>query len=140
MDATAIQERLDYLRGEIQSECISYGEIAELQSLAEHIDPSDVVLLQWAGVPEFPDDQSDEMNGAMRVATLDDLRAAVVRMDEAGVQGSTRVTVLIHDVDFAQSEGDDEYRQSYCAAIDAAGALTDEKVIMIWPSNPADRS
>ena len=44
--------RLEYLRGEIESERISYGEIAELQDLAEHIDPDDVQLLEWAGVPE----------------------------------------------------------------------------------------
>ena len=53
---TSITDRLEYLRGEIRAERISYGEIAELQSLAGHIDPSDVELLQWAGVPEFPDD------------------------------------------------------------------------------------
>lgn len=47
-----IEERLEYLRGEIEAERISYGEIAELQSLAEHIKPDDVVLLQWAGVKE----------------------------------------------------------------------------------------
>lgn len=44
--------RLDYLRGEIEAESISWGEIAELQGLAEYIDPSDVLLLEWAGVPE----------------------------------------------------------------------------------------
>ena len=48
------QRRLEYLRGEIQKECISYGEIAELQSLAKYIDSSDVELLQWAGVDEKP--------------------------------------------------------------------------------------
>ena len=48
-----IEQRLEYLRTQIRAECISYGEIAELQSLAEHIDPGDVELLQWAGVPEF---------------------------------------------------------------------------------------
>lgn len=47
-----IQDRLEYLRGEIRKECISYGEIAELQSLADHIADDDVELLQWAGVPE----------------------------------------------------------------------------------------
>jgi len=45
-------ERLEYLRGELRAERISYGELAELQSLAEHIDPSDVELLEAAGVPE----------------------------------------------------------------------------------------
>jgi len=47
-----IRDRLEYLRGEIEAERISYGELAELQSLAEHIDPGDVLLLEWAGVSE----------------------------------------------------------------------------------------
>jgi hypothetical protein len=46
------QQRLEYLRGEIEAERISYSEIAELQSLAEFIEPGDVQLLEWAGVPE----------------------------------------------------------------------------------------
>ena len=50
-----ISTRLEYLRGELRAECISYGELIELQSLASHIDPSDVELLEWAGVPEFSD-------------------------------------------------------------------------------------
>lgn len=49
-----ITGRLEYLRSQIQAEDISYGEIAELQGLTEHIDPGDIELLQWAGVPEFP--------------------------------------------------------------------------------------
>lgn len=47
-----IAERLEYLRGQIRAECISYGEIFELESLAEHIGQGDVELLEWAGVPE----------------------------------------------------------------------------------------
>ena len=58
MPSKDIKNRLAYLRGEIEAERISYGEIAELESLAEHIDPDDVVLLQWAGVPETPNDQA----------------------------------------------------------------------------------
>lgn len=50
-----IQERLDYLRQEIEAERISYQELAELQSLADYIDKGDTLLLQWAGVPEFED-------------------------------------------------------------------------------------
>ncbi len=46
------QDRLEYLRGEIHAERISYGEIAELQSLREYIDKDDVLLLEWAGVSE----------------------------------------------------------------------------------------
>jgi len=45
-------ERLEYLRGEIIAERISYGEITELQSLVGHIDASDSLLLEWAGVSE----------------------------------------------------------------------------------------
>jgi hypothetical protein len=46
-------ERLEYLRGELRAERISQGELAELQGLAEHIEPGDVELLEAAGVPEF---------------------------------------------------------------------------------------
>ena len=52
----AIKERLEYLRGEIEAERISYGEIAELTELAPHIEEGDVQLLQWAGIPEFEED------------------------------------------------------------------------------------
>lgn len=48
-----IKRRLEYLRQELRQERISYGELAELQSLAKHIDPGDVELLEAAGVPEF---------------------------------------------------------------------------------------
>ena len=49
------KERLEYLRKQIENENISYEEIAELQDLAEYIDPDDVLLLEWAGVEEFGD-------------------------------------------------------------------------------------
>lgn len=52
-----VQERLEYLRSTIEAEDISYGELSELASLAEYIDPFDVVLLEWAGVPEFPEEE-----------------------------------------------------------------------------------
>lgn len=47
-----VRERLEYLRGELRAEQISYGEIAELQSLAGYIDSDDVELLEAAGVAE----------------------------------------------------------------------------------------
>jgi len=50
--STETESRLNYLRGEILAERISYGEIAELQSLSEHIKLEDTLLLEWAGVPE----------------------------------------------------------------------------------------
>lgn len=46
------KRRLDYLRGEIEAEQISYGELVELQNLAKFIDQSDILLLQWANIPE----------------------------------------------------------------------------------------
>jgi len=50
---TQIKQRLEYLRGELHAERISYGELDELQSLVPYIDPDDVELLEAAGVPEF---------------------------------------------------------------------------------------
>lgn len=49
---TTTELRLEYLRGELRAERISYGEICELQSLAAYIPPGDVELLEAAGVPE----------------------------------------------------------------------------------------
>ena len=48
-----IKERLEEIRIEIQNESISYGEIAELQELVDHIDDEDVELLQWAKEEEL---------------------------------------------------------------------------------------
>lgn len=53
-DADSIDARIGYLRGEIRAERISYGEICELESLAEYIDPNDIELMQWAN-PESED-------------------------------------------------------------------------------------
>lgn len=58
-----IAERLEYLRGEIRAERISQGEVIELQGLAKHIDPGDVELLEWAGVPEFPEEHDPMCTG-----------------------------------------------------------------------------
>jgi len=55
LDILYKKERLEELRAEIQSECISTGELLELQSLIPYIDPGDVELLEWAGVPETTD-------------------------------------------------------------------------------------
>lgn len=50
MTTKEIKERLEYLRKQIEDECISYGEIVELQSLGEYIQEDDMQLLEWAGV------------------------------------------------------------------------------------------
>lgn len=52
LKVNTVQERLEYLRGRLRAESISYGELAELQSLVDHIDEGDVELLEAAGVPE----------------------------------------------------------------------------------------
>lgn len=51
-DTEAFKTRLEYLRGELRAERISWGELAELQGLEEHIQPGDAELLEAAGVPE----------------------------------------------------------------------------------------
>lgn len=87
---STVTERLEYLRGELRAERISWGELAELQSLAEHIDPGDVELLEAAGVPEHdesgsPDDgMLDKLASLARTAlddpeALDDPAAIAVR-------------------------------------------------------------
>lgn len=52
MSEQDIKQRLEYLRGELRAERISYGELAELQS--PYIEPEDVELLEAAGVEEKP--------------------------------------------------------------------------------------
>jgi phosphopantetheine adenylyltransferase len=47
-----IKERLNYLRREIEKEQISYSEIVELQDLKDYIEDNDVLLKEWAGIPE----------------------------------------------------------------------------------------
>jgi hypothetical protein len=52
MNKKTIRVRLEYLRGELRKEQLSYGELVELQSLAKHIERGDIELLEPAGVPE----------------------------------------------------------------------------------------
>lgn len=58
-DIAGIKERLEYLRAELRAGTISYGELAELQSLKAYIEPGDVELLQAAGVPEFSEPEPE---------------------------------------------------------------------------------
>lgn len=64
----AVRDRLEYLRGEIETGSISYGEVEELKSLAQYIDKGDVLLLEWAGVKEF-NDNIDSGDG-MKIASF----------------------------------------------------------------------
>ena len=59
MNKEQAKERLEYLRSQIRAERISYDEIAELQALVDYIEPGDVELLQWAGVPEQAEEEGN---------------------------------------------------------------------------------
>lgn len=65
-DKAQIKARLEYLREQIEEECISYGEIAELESLADEIEPGDILLLEWAGVSENSNLNGGELVGGLR--------------------------------------------------------------------------
>ena len=54
--------RLEELRAILRDESMSYGDYAELADLAQYIDPSDVELLEPAGVPEFADGDGVVLN------------------------------------------------------------------------------
>jgi hypothetical protein len=56
MKTTEIKKILEELRQEIRQGTISYGEIAQLQSLSKYIEEGDVELLEWAEVNEFEND------------------------------------------------------------------------------------
>ena len=44
--------RLEYLRSQLDAECISMGELIELQNLAPYIEAGDVQLAEAAGIDE----------------------------------------------------------------------------------------
>ena len=69
--AGAREQRLEYLRGELRAERMSYGELAELQGLAAYIDPSDVELLEAAGVPEGGYERDDPKHPAFHSTHVD---------------------------------------------------------------------
>ena len=46
------KKRLEEIREAIQDENISYGEIVELQNMAQYIEDNDAELKQWAGIEE----------------------------------------------------------------------------------------
>lgn len=58
-----IKNRLEYLREALRNESISYGELVELQTLASHIEPGDVELLEAAGVEPTGIETEMKLNG-----------------------------------------------------------------------------
>jgi hypothetical protein len=85
MTATDDRKRLEYLRQALRAESISWGELNELQGLAEHIEPGDVELLEAAGVPEFPEEDpvtaTITAHGKTESDLLDALNEAVRRIE-----------------------------------------------------------
>ncbi len=71
-----VAERLEYLRGQVRAERISWGELAELQGLAEHIPADDVELREWAGVPEHPEPEPEPKRYRVRLHPQDMTDAA----------------------------------------------------------------
>lgn len=49
-----IPQELASIRKSIEAESVSHGELARLAELIPHIPKDDVLLLEWAGVLEFP--------------------------------------------------------------------------------------
>lgn len=97
---SAIKERLEYLRGELRAERISWGELHELQGLAEHIEPGDVELLEAAGVPEHPEDDDSALvlpDGTRHEGRLrhDDDGRPIVDMATCGTCGFTWNDALV---------------------------------------------
>lgn len=92
-----IRARLEYLRGELRAERISMGELADLQGLAEHIEPGDVELLEAAGVPEFPEEEGVEVYRCKANAThLSHIQdSADFYTEGAGVLDGTEVQVQV---------------------------------------------
>ena len=60
-----IKKQLESIRKSIQNENVSYAELAELQSLSKYIDPNDIELREWAGIPEFEDGEEFAKGGAI---------------------------------------------------------------------------
>ena len=85
MKTQEITDSLEYLRGELRAERISTAELIELQSLAEHIAPDDVELLEAAGVPEFPEEEN---------STTENNKLIDLWMAEFEVHESDKLTII----------------------------------------------
>jgi hypothetical protein len=57
-----VKSSLAMFRRLIKKERMGYGDIAELQELAEYIPMGDVQLLEWAGIPEYPEVDTAEVD------------------------------------------------------------------------------
>lgn len=76
----SVQERLEYLRGELRAERISYAELAEFRYLVNKrvIDPGDIELLEAAGVPEFDNEFRECLYGMPEYEGMTDVETTRV--------------------------------------------------------------
>ena len=115
---TDVKSRLEYLRGEIEAERISMGELVELQGYANDIDPDDVVLLEAAGVPEHIEDDD---NATRHVNAGHDVTVTWVLYASSDVSADYKVKMK---PDFL---GDaDNWPEVYCRSCEAEVEWTKE--------------
>jgi hypothetical protein len=74
--------RLESLRGELDAERISAGELVELQSLAPYIEDWDVQLLEAAGVPEHPPAEFTEKREALALQLFNTANGPLASLTE----------------------------------------------------------
>ena len=113
-----IKEKLEYLRGELRAETISYGEIAELQTLAEHIEKGDTELLEAAGVPETENKMTIDID-TIKGKTIEEVKALGLDFDTAYpvVEGGIVTGIVDGNYPLEYNEGkweiiDDYYAQA----------------------------
>lgn len=58
MNNTECKKRVSEIREEIINQRVSYGELLELYSLREYIDPNDTELMQWV----YNEDEFNALN------------------------------------------------------------------------------
>lgn len=81
-EAETPKERLEELRIILRSESISWGELAELQSLSDYIEPGDVELAEAAGIDE--QEFSTRTEAAVVAAANDKQRQTLADMKASG--------------------------------------------------------
>lgn len=129
--------RLEEIRKAIQAESVSYGELAELQDLTEFIEPGDVELLEWAGVPEFPHDtptnpieRLENAQAALDEALRQHVYSFPVPDEDGNSQRAQQVQSEIENAQAMMGEALSLLREGAGNPPDVAGEMPDPKVIL----------
>lgn len=93
-----IKATLEELRASLRNENISYGEIAELQDLAEYIELGDTQLLEWANVPEQLTDREELEEEVLRVCSAENVYDLRDNMD--GIPDQYLYDIIACDGDY----------------------------------------